>query len=391
MGRDGLSRRTLLSLGAAWAVSGAAGVAPSFADIAEAGRRERRRAARRNGRRRKKAPPVPRVNGAINIQPIRRFGPEQEPKNVDIIPRIIDLQMRALYELGFDSIRLTLSFAELGFNLLGAIPYVRAARALGIDVCGIVGQFGFFHDLANVLADPERRRRVLDGYLTLYASPVAPAARKIERTGEVSLQILNEPTNFLGIPPVDYVRRFLLPSYEHLKSVAPGLTVLSAAPVGEKIGVRRAYDMLGADLEDACDVVGLHVYDREVIPELAGLTSKPVWITETGAVGPEHHLGWVREVYPEIRRGLPHVQRIFFFELFDLAPRAFRILDLAEREDGSITSEVESTALYDELVANVERAAGAGPRARYEELVPDITAYLPTAEDAELVFELLET
>lgn len=334
---------------------------------------------------------MPRVNGAINIQPIRRFGPEQEPKNVDIIPRIIDLQMRELYELGFDSIRLTLSFAELGFNLLGAIPYVRAARALGIDVCGIVGQFGFFHDLANVLADPERRRRVLDGYLTLYASPVAPAARQIERTGEVSLQILNEPTNFLGVPPVDYVRRFLLPSYEHLKSTAPGVTVLSAAPVGEKIGVRRVYDMLGAGLEDACDVVGLHVYDREVIPELVGLTTKPVWITETGAVGPENHLGWVREVYPEMRRELPNVERIFFFELFDLTPNAFRILDLAEREDGSITTEVESTALYDDLAANVERAVDDAPRARYEDLIPDITTYLPTPEDAELVFELLET
>ncbi len=385
MARRGLSRRTLLSLGAAWAASGLTGV-PA---VAAARRRFERQGRRRRGRRRRQAPPLPRVNGAINIQPIRRFGPQQEPKTVDIIPRIIDLQMRALYELGFDSIRLTLSFADLGFNLLGAIPYVRAARALGIDVLGIVGQFGFFHNLANVLADPARRGRVLDGYLTLYAAPVAPAAPQVERPGEVSLQILNEPTNFLGIPPVDYVQRFLLPSYEHLKSVAPDLTVLSAAPVGGKIGVRRFLDMLGAGVEQSCDVVGLHVYDREVIAELAGLTERPIWITETGVVGPDNHLGWVREVYPELRDRLPTVERIFFFELFDLAPRAFRVLDIAEREDGTITAEVESTAFYDELRANVERAAGDGPRARYEDLIPDITAYLPTPEDAALVFELL--
>lgn len=384
MNRRGLSRRTLLSLGAAWAASGIAGVTPPVALAAGPKRRRRRRR-----RRRRKAAPVPRVNGAINIQPIRRFGPDQEPMDVDIIPRIVDLQMRALYELGFDSIRLTLSYADLGFNLLGAIPYVRAARALGIDVCGIVGQFGFFHNLANVLADPARRPRVLDGYLRLYASPVEPASPRIGRVGGVTLQILNEPTNFLGIPPVDYVQRFLLPSYQHLKTAAPDLTVLSAAPVGEKIGVRRFFEMLGAGLEDACDVVGLHVYDRAVIPELAGATAKRVWITETGAVGPDNHLGWVSTVYPEMRAQLPNVERIFFFELFDLAPQAFRILDIAERADGTITTEVESTAFHQELVANVDRAVGDTPLARYEDLIPDITAYLPTAEDAEVVFEMI--
>ena len=30
------------------------------------------------------------------------------------------------------------------------------------------------------------------------------------------------------------------------------------------------------------------------------------------------------------------------------------------------------------------------PHARYEDLIPDITAYLPTPEDAELVFELID-
>ena len=378
-----LSRRDFLALTAA-TVSGFPG--PLAAGTGDRGRRRRRR---RRGQRRQQPPALPRVNGAINIQPVRRFGPDQEPRDVEIIPRIVDLQMRALYELGFESIRLTLGFANQGLDLLAAIPYVRAARALGIDVLGLIGQFGYFHDLANELVDAARRELVLDAYLELYAPPVVAASPAVERPGRVTFQVLNEPTSFLGIRPSDYVTRFLAPSYEHLKRRAPDISIVSAAPVGEKIGVARFLEMLAAGVEDHCDIVGLHVYDRELIRELEGLTARPIWITETGAVGPENHRPWVEEVYPALRAALPNLEQIFFFELYDLQPRAFRLLDIAEREDGSITAEVESTALHDELARRVEMAAGKDERARYEDLVPDITAYFPTDEDIERILEIV--
>ena len=381
-----LSRRAFLSLATAATASALPGIAPLPA-LAGSGNRAKRR--RRRRRKRRELPPLPKVNGAINIQPIRRFGPDQEPVDVDLIPRIIDLQMRALYELGFDSVRMTLGFADQGLNLLGAIPYLRAARALGIDVLGLIGQFGYFHHLSNVLVDPEWRARVLDGYLKLYASPVETASPVIAKSGALTFQILNEPTNFLGITPSDYVLRFLAPTYEHLKHRAPEIPIVSAAPVGQRVGVLRALEMLGSGVEDLCDIVGFHIYDRAIIHQLAGLTQKPVWITETGAVGPENHKPWVDEVYPAIRSSLPQVGKIFFFELFDLTPGAFRILDIAERQDGSITSEVESTVFYDDLSRRVSEAAGGTQRALYEDLIPDITAYFPTDDDIELVFELL--
>ena len=79
---------------------------------------------------------MPRVNGAINVQPLRRLDPA-----ANAIPGIevelVDAQMRALYELGFAAVRITVTFSRFGENFLAAIPYVRAARALGIDVLAL--------------------------------------------------------------------------------------------------------------------------------------------------------------------------------------------------------------------------------------------------------------
>jgi hypothetical protein len=73
--------------------------------------------------------PVPRVNGGINIQPVRRLEPDAGLTPPLILPEVVDAQMRALYELGFEHVRLTLSFDRFGPDFVAAIPYVRAARA----------------------------------------------------------------------------------------------------------------------------------------------------------------------------------------------------------------------------------------------------------------------
>ncbi len=332
---------------------------------------------------------MPRVSGGINVQPIRRFGPDQVPVDIDIIPEIVDLQLQALYELGFEQIRLTLSFSgDHGVDLLAAVPYVRAARALGIDVLGIIGQFGHTHELARTLADSRKRRVVLDGYLELFAAPVESAAAD-GSSGALAFQILNEPTAFHGIPPVTYVRSFLAPCFDHLKIRDPGITLVSAAPIGQQAGVLRFHEMLAAGVEAAADVVGLHVYDRRVLAELAGLTARPVWITESGVFGTDLHLPWVRDTFPEIRELLPTAERIFFFELFDLFPGAYRILDLVQEPGGAIVARIESQALYDYYRSEVQAASSDLRTLPYRSLIPDITAYFPSERDAEVASRMI--
>ena len=75
--------------------------------------------------------PVPRVNGGINVQPFRRLEPNAGFTPPLILPELVDAQMKALYELGYQHVRLTLSFDRFGPDFVSGIPYVRAARALG--------------------------------------------------------------------------------------------------------------------------------------------------------------------------------------------------------------------------------------------------------------------
>src|SRR3990170_4766519 len=111
--------------------------------------------------------PVPRVNGGINIQPVRRLEPDAGLTPPLIVPEVVDAQMRALYQLGFEHVRLTLSFDRFGPDFVAAIPYVRAARALGMDVLGVIGQFTGY-DLVQAIADPATRDEVLETYLDIF-------------------------------------------------------------------------------------------------------------------------------------------------------------------------------------------------------------------------------
>lgn len=329
-------------------------------------------------------PAVPRVNGAINIQPLRRF--ERVPSATPplIVPELVDLQMRALYELGFEAIRLTISFNRFGPDFLAAIPYARAARALGIDVLGVMMDFAGF-DLVQALSRRPTRVEVLDAYLAIFDGIVAPASSGVARTGSFALQVLNEPTHFLGLSPDAYVRQFLAPVYDDLKEKAPELLVVSAAEVGTLEGYLRVRTMFETGLESFCDRVAYHVYSRLVIPLFAGLAHKPVWVTESGVEGTENHLGWVRDVFPEIRRVIGGVERVFYYELFDFEPRRFRLLDIVPDPELGFRPVVESTALFDDLSRRVTKAMGGAPHAGYRDLVPDIRAYFPTPADLEVI------
>src|SRR5882672_9328986 len=64
---------------------------------------------------------TPKVNGGINLQPLRRLDPDQNERDLVIVPELVALQLRTAYELGFDGIRLTVPYGDRA-NFVGAIP-----------------------------------------------------------------------------------------------------------------------------------------------------------------------------------------------------------------------------------------------------------------------------
>ena len=170
----------------------------------------------------------------------------------------------------------------------------------------------------------------------------------------------------------------------------PDLTIVSAAPVGQDRGILRARQMLEAGLERYADVIAFHVYSREHVAALSTLTSKPVWITESGVRGTENHLSWVIETFDDLRSSFLSLERIYYFQLFDLSPGRHRIIDIGLREDGAITSEVESQSLYDYWQENVRIAGNGVQTAAYRDLIPDISSYLPTDSDIALAESLIQ-
>lgn len=329
-------------------------------------------------------PALPRVNGGMNVQPIRHLNPPGVPDQVVIGPDLIELQLRFLYELGFSSLRITLAFEQFSRNFLAAVPYVRGARALGIDVVGIMVDFGGF-DLLRALVEPRARHEVVSTYLDVFAAPVEPASPAIT-PGRFLLQVLNEPAHFFGIPPRNYVGDFLAPVYSDVALLQPSVPVVSAAPVGNVDGVLRLREMLSAGMESVCEYVAVHVYSERLIDMMSGLARRrPVLVTESGVAGPEKHLDWVTDTFPRIAAGIHGTEEVFFFELLDLDPDRWRVIDVRVEPSGAFTVRAESPALLEHWRRLVVAATEGLPHASFSDLIPDIAPYYPTDEDEERV------
>src|SRR5262245_52230112 len=332
-------------------------------------------------------PPVPRVNGGINVQPLRQLGGAPAGTHPLIDPELVELQLGAVYALGFEQLRVTLSFNRFGPDFLAAIPYCRAARALGIDVVGVMSDFAGY-SLAQALLNQRSRAAVLNTYRDIFVLPtVEPASPVVARAGDFSLQVMNEPTHSLGLTPEEYVHELLRPVNTNFKLRNPDMLIASAAEVGNVEGLFRMRAMLEAGLEAHCDRVAYHVYSRRLPPLLSGLTRRPVWISESGADGTAGHLAWFRDVFPELQRSIAGVERIFFYVLFDPDPGRFRLFEVARDSSGVARLRVESRELVDHLASRVTAASGAVARAPFEQLIPDVTAYFPTQFDLDRVVE----
>jgi hypothetical protein len=327
-------------------------------------------------------PPLPRVNGGINVQPLRRLdSPGALPA---IEPELVELQLRAVYALGFEQARVSIPFERFGANFLAAIPYCRAARALGVDVVGVLTDFSGYA-LAQALLNQRSFAAVLNTYRDIFVLPEVLPAPGVARAGSFALQVMNEPVHLFGFTAEEYVSLFLRRVYNFFKLRSPELVVVSAAEVGNVDGLYRMRAMREAGLDDWCDRVAYHVYSDKLPPLLANLSQRPVWVTESGVDGTAKHLPWVREMFPEMRARIPGVERIFFYVLYDELAGRFRLFDIVRA--GAVTSlRVESRELVEQLAARVA-GAGAGPHARFEDLIPDVTAYFPTPFDLDRVLE----
>jgi hypothetical protein len=326
---------------------------------------------------------TPKVNGGINVAPLRRLDDDPDERDPVILPELVALQMKAVYELGFDGIRIGAGFGDRP-NFLAAIPYVRAARALGIDVVVVLASLSGLH-VPRALRDERRRAQVLRLYDSLFATPPAAAAPGAGGggpggVGRVAFQVLNEPALFTGLPPDVYVSEILRPCFRELHALDPQVIVVSAAEVGTLDGPPRFRAMIDAGLEDCADRIGMHVYNRDVIPLLGRHVRELVWVTESGAAGPDLHLPWVRDVFPEIRSGIPDVSRIFYSDLYDRDPRRFRHIDI-QPDAAGVRVVRESPDLLAYFAANVSRAAAGAALRPFETLIPDVRAYFPTPAD----------
>jgi hypothetical protein len=324
---------------------------------------------------------APKVNGAINVQPLRCLG--CAPVDETIEPGLVALQLSSVYSLGFDGIRITAPLGDRN-SFLAAIPYARAARALGIDALVLLADFSGL-TLARALHDDRRRAEILAMYAGIFApapAPVRPGLGGLGPggAGRIAFQVLNEPVGFVGVPPDVYVREILAPCRQDLRDVAPEVIVVAAAEAGNKAGPPRMRAMLEAGLETVCDRIAYHVYSREIIPMLSDNVKQIVWVTESGSAGTSGHLAWVRDVFPEIRAQIGDVLRIFYFDLFDPQRGVYRVIDVA-REGDAYRAVVESTALHEYWSARVAEAAAGRPVVAFDTLVPDVRLYFPTAED----------
>lgn len=328
---------------------------------------------------------TPKVNDGINVHPVRRLDRDPNERDPVIVPELVALQLRAAYELGFDGIRITAPGGDRA-NFFAAIPYVRGARALGIDAVVLLSNFEGL-TLTRALWDPTRRPGVLKLYDETFAPPPEPAAPGAGGlgpggVGRIAFQILNEPALFVGVPPDVYVHEILGPCTSDLRRLNTQIIVVAAAEVGTVDGPPRMRAMLEAGLERACDRVAYHIYNRNVIPPLSFDVRRLVWITESGTTGTSGHLAWVRETFPEIRAQIGDVSRIFYYDLYDQDPGRHRLIDL-QQTGSTYRAVVESTGLHAYFSQKVQEGAAGRPLLAFEKLIPDVRAYFPTPADVQ--------
>ncbi len=230
------------------------------------------------------------------------------------------IQLNCLNNLRAQWLRISIPYS----NLYAARPFAgRGCAVLGV-ITDHEGQSGFIEQLSNNLHET----------LMLYFETY-PSIKY--------WQLLNEPTNFFDISPTDYVKKYLAPAAQFIRTNYPHITIISAAPVGTSQGPILMAEMAAAGLEKHCDIVGVHIYNPVTIIEYAAFIKKRIWVTETGVADPMQHIAWARDTLKGVREALKP-ERIFWYVLWDESQ--YSLINIDETT-GSLSG---SSPLYELLI-----------------------------------------
>src|SRR5262245_30985050 len=286
----------------------------------------------------------------------------REPLPMNVHPlggRLTGLQRDALRRLHTPWIRVTLGLVT---ETTATRPYVDAAPHL----------LALVSDFHQRTVDPRSWPDIVEATLRRY-----PETRRAE--------LLNEPAEFYGLAPAVYVRDFLRPGFERIRERFPDVTVVAAAPIGNR---RKGLDyfrrMTEAGADRFCDYRGVHVYfeDERTLSAIRDSTERPILVTETGIGTPSQHVRWATEVIPRIREVL-EAELVFWYVLRESAALALgpvspnyhaTSLIAVDPDDAGQPQAAAGSRLYPLLVAaGPPRDAGRRPQ-------PGLGPRVPVAE-----------
>ncbi|MCI0528814.1 MAG: hypothetical protein L0Y56_15355, partial [Nitrospira sp.] len=236
----------------------------------------------------------------------------------------LSVQMQALNEIRANWIRVT-----LGILTDAAGPYVTATPA---NVLGLIADFNL--GPINKSDWPDRVETVIRRY---------PSIQYFE--------ILNEPAVFNGISNRDYVRDYLKPAHDRIRSRFPSIKIVAAAPIGQPSGIGDFTEMSLAGADDYCDFRAVHIYFQNGLvnpwTSFQRATRKPIMVTETGINQPSQHLNWWNNQIPEMKRVFT-TDLVFYYVLLEQPFMGFGIITGQLDSNGQVIPTPES-GLYNFL------------------------------------------
>lgn len=182
---------------------------------------------------------------------------------------------------------------------------------------------------------------------------VRPVAARYRNNGRVtSIELWNEPDltvvdsdTVLGLEdPANYVELIAFAAEEVRRQAPNKLVVMGATQsIQQNFPINIRYNQAIRDLgiENYIDVYNVHFYGTryESVVTQGGVSDflnslvKPIWVTESGAQGPNNQLAYVEEAWPFLREKVPAIQRFYYYEYSSTfpPPQAFgmRLLDPA--------------------------------------------------------------
>lgn len=166
--------------------------------------------------------------------------------------------------------------------------------------------------------------------------------RYAARTGVVAWQVWNEPDNTV-VPsdtaleltdPANYFELLALGS-EVIRTTDPTRLIVSAATRsiqqdgGANLNYNRDLQSLGA--ESLVDIWGVHYYGEQYerviinggVADFVNSLRPPVWVTESGQMGPDQQLAYVETTWPFLDEKMPgKIQRFYYYQFGETGPNA---------------------------------------------------------------------